>query len=70
MVPYTRYYWKELTQDGRFVDAEWANPKGYEHSDQAICHFHMKFSVGAYEDKIPDSACWHLMKFYGVRMDD
>lgn len=69
MTPYTRYFWKELTDDGKLVDAEWANPQGYEHSDQAIIHFHMKFSIDPLADNYGTQAKWHLMKFYGLQND-
>lgn len=65
--PYTRYFWKEITEDGRFIDAEWANSEGYEHSDQAICHFHYRFSVDPAADSYANGPKWHLMKFYGLR---
>lgn len=68
MTPYTRYFWKELTDEGKFVNAEWANEDGYEHSDAAIIHFHMKFSIDPYSDAYTSMGPkWHLMKFYGIK---
>lgn len=68
MTPYTRYFWKELTEDGRYIDADWANPDGYEHSDAAICHFHMKFSIEPASESYARGPKWHLMKLYGLKM--
>jgi len=65
--PYTRYFWKEITDDGRLIDAVWANPEGYEHSDQAICHFHYRFGVDPSANRYVNGPRWHLMKFYGLR---
>jgi hypothetical protein len=65
--PYTRYYWKQLTADGRLIDAEWANPEGYEHSDQATVHFHMRFSVDPYASSEPFRPQYQLIKLYGLR---
>ena len=66
MQPYTRYFWKELTTDGRYIDAEWANADGYEHSDAAIVHFHMRFSIDPYVKKYAIGPRFHLMKMYGL----
>ena len=66
MTPYTRYFWKELTDDGRFIDADWATPEGYEHSDAAIVHFHMKFSIDPIVSKHIGEPRWHLIKLYGI----
>ena len=67
---YTRYYWMELTADGRYIDAPWSNPQGYEHSDLAIVHLHMKFSSDCYATEyIRDRLRWKLEKFYGVNAE-
>lgn len=65
--PYTRYFWKELKEDGRLVDAKWATEDGYDHSDAAICHFHMKFSIELYPERQPPGPCFQLIKLYGIR---
>jgi len=67
VVPYTRYFWKELTDDGRLINASWANPDGYEHSDMAICHFHMKFTTEPYAYKFGGGPRWKLEKYYGLK---
>ena len=67
VTPYTRYFWKELTDDGRFISADWANEDGYDHSDAAIVHFHMKFSIDPYSKEVDPK--WHLMKLYGIQRD-
>jgi hypothetical protein len=66
MKPYTRYFWKELTDDGRFIDAHWATTGGYEHSDQAVVHFHMKFSVDPYAGDLASGPKYQLIKLYGI----
>lgn len=70
MTPYTRYFWKEITDDGRFITPVWAAPDGYEHSDQAVVHFHMKFGVDPYAYRYEQGPKWHLMKFYGLGADE
>lgn len=67
MKPYTCYFWKELTPEGIFIDAAWANKEGYEHSDEAICHFHYRFSVDPQAEKYATGPKFHLMKMYGLK---
>jgi hypothetical protein len=62
----TKYFWKEITEDGRFIDADWANPEGYEHSDAATVHMHMRFSIDPCAADHLGAPKWHLMKFYGI----
>jgi hypothetical protein len=69
VTPYTRYFWKELTDEGKLIDAPWATPTGYEHQDEAIIHFHMKFTVDPYSGAYGTGPKWHLMKFYGLKTD-
>lgn len=66
----TRYYWMELTESGTYIHAAWANPEGYEHSDLAIIHMHMRFSIDPYAYKWhKDRPQWKLEKFYGLGED-
>ena len=67
MTPYTRYFWKELTEDGRLLNAEWANPEGYEHQDDATLHFHLKFSIEPDVKPYAIGPRYTLKKFYGVK---
>ena len=67
MAPFTRYFWKEIKEDGRLVDPDWANSEGYEHSDQATVHFHYKFSIDLEDHLYPGGPVYTLMKFYGVK---
>ena len=66
MHTFTRYFWKQLTDDGRLIDAEWATPEGYEHSDEAVIHLHMKFSIDLSMSRYAGSAKWQLIKLYGL----
>jgi hypothetical protein len=66
----TRYYWMELTEAGTYIHASWANPDGYEHSDSAIIHMHMRFTTDLYAYKMhKDRPQWKLEKFYGLGQD-
>jgi hypothetical protein len=67
MEMYIRYFWKELTDEGKLKDAAWARPEGYENYDQATIHFHMKFSIDSDDGSHPRAPRYTLMKFYGVK---
>lgn len=67
MDTHTRYFWKELTDEGKLKDAKWARSEGYEDHDTAIVHFHMKFSIDPDTNGHPRAPRYTLMKFYGVK---
>jgi hypothetical protein len=68
MKPYTRYFWMQLTDDGRWIDAPWAREDGYEHSDMAVIHMHMVLStLASPEDLYTKRPRWQLQKFYGLK---
>lgn len=66
MTPYFKFFWKELTDDGTFIDPDWANKDGYETEEFATVHFFMMFNVDPVA-KPTAGPCFRLMKLYGLK---
>lgn len=62
----TKYYWKELTSDGRLIDPSWAEPTGYEHEAEAIVHYYMLFTTDLKLSTTTIEPKYMLQKYYGT----